>query len=74
MHAGSGYCAVVTTASSRWPEGYRFTPLPASEEEGANTYRDAGYDWCRPCGEWHRPPECPINERGEPAPTWGDPS
>lgn len=25
----------------------------------------AGYPWCRPCAEHHRPPECPINERGE---------
>jgi hypothetical protein len=36
------------------------------------TYRDLGYEWCRPCQEWHRPPECPINEAGEPVPVWSD--
>jgi len=25
----------------------------------------AGYEWCRPCQEHHRPPECAINDRGE---------
>lgn len=64
----------MTVASSCWPEGYRFTPLPAGEEEWAGTYRDIGYDWCRPCGEWHRPPECPIDEQGRAVPTWDDPS
>ena len=24
----------------------------------------AGYTWCRPCAEWHRPPECWIDEQG----------
>lgn len=24
-----------------------------------------GQPWCRPCGEHHRPPECPVNEAGE---------
>lgn len=23
------------------------------------------YPWCRPCGEHHRPPECPVNQDGE---------
>lgn len=25
---------------------------------------NAGYPWCRPCGEHHRPPECAIDEQG----------
>jgi hypothetical protein len=25
---------------------------------------DAGYIWCRPCADWHRPPECWITEDG----------
>lgn len=35
-----------------------------------------GYPWCRPCAEHHRPPECPVDETGEPlAPcgcTWAE--
>lgn len=34
------------------------------------TYIDSGYVWCRPHGEWHRPPECPVNAAGEPDPWW----
>lgn len=25
---------------------------------------NAGYDWCRPCGDHHRPPECAVDEQG----------
>lgn len=28
---------------------------------------EAGYAYCRPCAEWHRPPECWIDQRGVPA-------
>lgn len=28
---------------------------------------DLGYAWCRPCQEWHRPPECWIDQDGTPA-------
>ena len=34
------------------------------ENDWAQTYRDCGYEWCRPCAEWHRPPECAIDEQG----------
>lgn len=33
-------------------------------DEWDQTFMDAGYSWCRPCGEWHRPPECAVDERG----------
>ena len=29
-------------------------------------YITMGYVWCRPHEEWHRPPECAINEQGQP--------
>lgn len=35
-------------------------------DEWAQTFRDCGYEWCRPCREWHRPPECWIDEQGRP--------
>jgi hypothetical protein len=41
------------------PEGY-----DPDTDEWAQTYRDCGYDYCRPCREWHRPPECAIDEQG----------
>jgi hypothetical protein len=25
---------------------------------------DVGYINCRPCDEWHRPPECAIDDQG----------
>lgn len=31
------------------------------------TLRELGYVDCRPCDEWHRPPECWITEEGTPA-------
>lgn len=34
---------------------------------------DAGYPWCRPHGEHHRPPECPVDECGTAAPWWEQP-
>ena len=39
-------------------------PKPTEGSDWDQTYRDAGYEWCRPCGEWHRPPECAIDELG----------
>jgi hypothetical protein len=30
-------------------------PKPA-DDEWHQTYLACGYDWCRPCGEYHRPP------------------
>jgi hypothetical protein len=36
-------------------------------------YRDAGYEWCRSCKEWHRPPECSIDEQGRPLDPEGKP-
>lgn len=42
----------------------RPVPLPEGEEEWAQTYRECGYDYCRPCSTWHPPPECWIDERG----------
>jgi hypothetical protein len=40
------------------------------DEEWAQTYRDLGYAFCRPHQEWHRPPECAINQNGETVPWW----
>lgn len=43
------------------------TPEPTTDDRDngwAQTYRDCGYTYCRPCGEWHRPPECAIDEHG----------
>lgn len=31
---------------------------------------DAGYAWCRPCDEWHRPPECAVALDGLPVHWW----
>jgi hypothetical protein len=53
-------------------------PPPVQHETGCDgqpgcwcqTYIDFGYIWCRPDEEWHRPPECPVNEAGEPDPWW----
>lgn len=44
-------------------------PQPA-DDYWHRAYLDAGYDWCRPCGEYHRPPECAIDERGVPELDW----
>lgn len=33
--------------------------------DGADcVHYQAYYPFCRPCGEHHRPPECPIDEQG----------
>lgn len=44
---------------------------PAEQRKGACLcgeddcwYLAAGYPYCRSCEEHHRPPECPIDERG----------
>lgn len=34
---------------------------------------DSNYYWCRPCQEHHRPPECAINELGQPLAPCGHP-
>jgi hypothetical protein len=45
--------------------------LPASEDdEWADAFWDAGYDYCRAHKDWHRPPECEIDENGNPDPSW----
>lgn len=36
----------------------------AAVDPWEQAYRDLGYAWCRPCAEWHRPPECWITDRG----------
>lgn len=36
------------------------------------THIEAGYILCRAHGEYHRPPECPIDEQGQPVPQWAD--
>ena len=33
-------------------------------DEWDQTFLDCGYSWCRPCEEWHRPPECSVDEQG----------
>jgi hypothetical protein len=44
----------------------RMVTAPLGERDWSQSYRDLGYDWCRPCQEWHRPPECAIDQDGEP--------
>lgn len=71
MYARTWY-AVVRMVCSPCDDGLMhpdqaYVPLPPGEEEWAQTYRDCGYDWCRPCREWHRPPECWITPDGVPA-------
>lgn len=34
------------------------------DDEWSGTFRALGYEWCRPCAEWHRPPECWIDSGG----------
>ncbi|QXN73930.1 hypothetical protein SEA_BLAB_3 [Microbacterium phage Blab] len=31
---------------------------------------DAGYTWCQPCGEHHRPPQCALRPDGSIAHPW----
>lgn len=35
-------------------------------DEWDETLIEAGYIYCRPHEEWHRPPECAIDQQGEP--------
>lgn len=35
-------------------------------DEWDQAHRDIGREWCRPCREWHRPPECTIDQDGSP--------
>lgn len=51
----------MTTHDRAQAEGY-----DPERDEWAQTYRDTGYEWCRPCKEWHRPPECWIDPNGQP--------
>ncbi len=45
-------------------------PPPPLESDWDQVHRDLGYEWCRPCAEWHRPPECAIDEDGVPELDW----
>ncbi len=36
------------------------------DDDWDQAHRDLGYTHCRPCREWHRPPECAIDENGTP--------
>lgn len=40
--------------------------MTRAEKEWDETYRDGGYEYCRPCDDYHRPPECAITETGAP--------
>ena len=44
-----------------------------ADDEWHQAHVDAGYDYCRSCKEYHRPPECAINEQGVPLDPWGEP-
>jgi hypothetical protein len=53
----------------------RYAKLPASEQDPdrwAEAYWDTGYTYCPADKEWHRPPECAIDEAGQPSPPWKD--
>ena len=42
-------------------------PPPAydpDDDEWAAVHRALGKEWCRPCAEWHNPPECWIDTEG----------
>ena len=41
------------------------TYRPDPDDPWTITHLAAGYVWCRPHEEWHRPPECAINEQGQ---------
>lgn len=43
--------------------------MPGDDEWGP-TMNDLGYTWCRPCVDYHRPPECAIREDGATAHWW----
>jgi hypothetical protein len=43
------------------------TDYDPDDDEWAPALRAVGYEWCRPCQEWHRGPECWIDENGTPA-------
>lgn len=47
-------------------------PAPG-DDEGGQTMVDLGYTWCRPCREYHRPPECAILQDGSTAHWWDEP-
>lgn len=42
----------------------------APGDDWGQTMIDLGYTWCRPCVEYHRPPECAIREDGSTAHWW----
>ena len=44
---------------TRWEDAH-----VGPHDDRDQAYLDAGYIRCRPHGEWHRPPECAINEDG----------
>lgn len=37
---------------------------PPEDDEWYQAMVDVGYAWCRPCREYHRPPECCIDQDG----------
>lgn len=41
-----------------------------ADDEWHQVYVELGYTWCRPCGEYHRPPECAIDQQGVPELDW----
>lgn len=43
-----------------------------ARDEWHQAYLDSGYDWCRPCREYHRPPECAIDQDGVPELEWDE--
>lgn len=36
-------------------------------------HQACGYPWCRPCGEHHRAPECPVDQQGRALAACGHP-
>lgn len=41
-------------------------PCPCGDADPAGClHLNAGYPFCRPCGEHHRAPECPIDVHGQ---------
>ena len=61
------------------PEPYAQEDQQVSDDDAAELaaetdrwFEACGYYFCRPCGEYHRPPECAIDEDGVPELDWAD--